>query len=261
MPDDPLSLFYTERVTRRLKLVACEIFYREMCAAVARSVNQVDLEFLPKGLHDIGQAAMLGRLQETLDRVDSAPYEAVLLGYGLCNNGLVGLRAGPIPLVVPRAHDCITLFLGSKERYLDYFQSHPGVYFKTSGWIERGENTHQSNPDSIAQKSGMVQSYEDLVAKYGEDNAKFLYEELCNMTRNYSGIAFIETGVEPDDRFERHSRAHAARQGWKYEKVQGNLDLVQALCDGPWDEDRFLIVPPGQQIASSFNDSIVKAVP
>ncbi len=42
----------------RLKLIACEIFYRELCAAVARSVNQVDVEFLPKGLHDIGQAGM-----------------------------------------------------------------------------------------------------------------------------------------------------------------------------------------------------------
>ena len=66
----------------------------------------------------------------------------------LCSNGLVGLTARNIPVVVPRAHDCITLFLGSKERYLDYFQSHTGVYFKTSGWIERGEvltSTDRSN--------------------------------------------------------------------------------------------------------------------
>ena len=40
----------------RLKLIACEVLYRELCAAVARSVNQVDLEFLPKGLHDKGVA-------------------------------------------------------------------------------------------------------------------------------------------------------------------------------------------------------------
>ena len=29
----------------RLKLISCEIFYREMCWAVARSPNQVDIEF------------------------------------------------------------------------------------------------------------------------------------------------------------------------------------------------------------------------
>ena len=39
----------------RLKLIACEILHRELCAAVARSVNRVDIEFLPKGLHDAGQ--------------------------------------------------------------------------------------------------------------------------------------------------------------------------------------------------------------
>lgn len=243
----------------RLKLIACEIVYRELCAVIARSVNQVDVEFLPKGLHDIGQAGMIARLQEVLGHVDQSQYEAVLLGYGLCNNGLVGLTAGQVPLVIPRAHDCITLFLGSKERYLDYFQSHPGVYFKTSGWIERGENTHQGNPDSIAHRSGMVQSYEELVAKYGEDNAKFLYEELCNMTRNYSGIAYIEMGIEPDDRFERHSRELAAKQGWKYEKLPGDISLLQSLVDGPWDDDRFLVVPPGGRVAASFDEKILKA--
>ena len=127
----------------RLKLIACEIMYRELCAAVARSVNLVDVEFLPKGLHDIGQAGMSSRLAEVLAGVDETRYEAILLGYGLCSNGLVGLAARSIPLVVPRAHDCITLFLGSKERYLEYFQGHPGVYFKTSGWIERGVGLHQ----------------------------------------------------------------------------------------------------------------------
>jgi hypothetical protein len=244
----------------RLKLIACEIFYRELCAAVARSVNQVDIEFLPKGLHDIGQTGMSSRLQEVLGQIDTSRYEAVVFGYGLCSNGVLGLAARDIPLVFPRAHDCITLFLGSKERYLDYFQSHPGVYFQTTGWIERGDNTSQHNPDSIAQKSGMVQSYDDLVARYGEDNAKFLYDQLCNMTRNYSGMAFIEMGIEPDDRFERRAQEQAAEKGWKFEKLTGDMALIQQLVDGPWDADRFLVVPPGGHVAASFDEQIIKVV-
>jgi hypothetical protein len=242
----------------RLKLIACEIFYREMCDAVARSANQVDVEFLPKGLHDIGQAGMSGRLAETLGGVDESLYQAVLLGYGLCSNGLLGLAARRIPLVIPRAHDCITLFLGSKERYLDYFQSHPGVYFKTTGWIERGESTHQGNPQSIAQQSGMVQSYEELAAKYGEDNARFLYEELCNMTRNYSGLTYISMGVGPDADFEQRTREEAARRGWNYERLEGQMGLIRQLVDGPWDADKFLVVPPGSRVASSFDEGIIK---
>ena len=144
-------------IPMRLKLIACEIMYRELCAAVARSVNLVDVEFLPKGLHDIGQAGMSSRLAEVLAGVDETRYEAMLLGYGLCSNGLVGLAARSIPLVVPRAHDCITLFLGSKERYLEYFQDHPGVYFKTSGWIERGVGLHQGDEETTQPQSALPQ--------------------------------------------------------------------------------------------------------
>jgi hypothetical protein len=256
--DDNGTILHGRGLTLRLKLIACEIACRELCAAVARSVNQIDVEFLSKGLHDIGQAGMSARLREVLAAVDESRYDAVLMGYALCSNGLVGLTAGSIPLVVPRAHDCITFFLGSKERYLDYFQKHPGVYFKTSGWIERGEGLNQYHEDSIHYRSGMTQTYEELVAKYGEDNAKFLYEQLCNMTRNYSGLTFIEMGVEPDDRFERQARQEAAERGWEFEKLSGDMTLIQRLVDGPWDADRFLVVPPGGSVAASFDESIIK---
>lgn len=245
----------------RLKLIACEILYREFCWAVSRSPNRVDIEFLPKGLHDMGQEGMTSRLAETLQRIDEAGYDAVLFGYGLCSNGLVGLTARSVPLVVPRAHDCITLFLGSKERYLDYFQSHPGVYFKTSGWLERGQNLEQLAGQSIQERSGMGQTYEELAAKYGEDNAKFLYEQLGNMTRNYGQFTYIEMGLEPDGRFERTARQQADEQGWKFEKLQGDLDLIRRLVDGPWDDADFLVVPPGSRLAVSFDDSIIKAEP
>ena len=243
----------------RLKLIACEIMYRELCTAVARSVNLVDVEFLPKGLHDIGQARMSSRLAEVLASVDETRYEAVLLGYGLCSNGLVGLAARSVPLVVPRAHDCITLFLGSKERYLEYFQGHPGVYFKTSGWIERGVGLHQGDEETTQSQSALPQSYEDLVARYGEDNAKFLYEELCNM-RHYAGLTYIEMGIEPDDRFQRQSEAEAEERGWQYEKLSGDMRLLQGLLDGPWDDDRYLVVPPGKRIAASFDERVIKAI-
>jgi len=244
----------------QLKLIACEVFYREMCAAVARSVNQVDVEFVLKGLHDIGSAGMVARLQEIVDKVDETKYEAVLLGYGLCNNGLVGLRSRSLPLVIPRAHDCITLFLGSKERYMEYFHSHPGVYFKTSGWIERGNSAGELTQLSIGHKTGMDMTYEELVAKYGEENAKFLQEELCNITRNYTQFTFIEMGIEPDGRFEEQARAEAAERGWKFEKIRGDMSLIQRLVDGIWDEKDFLVVPPDSRVAARYDENIIQSV-
>jgi hypothetical protein len=242
----------------RLKLISCEIFYREMCATVARSSHQVDVEFLPKGLHDIGSQGMCERMQAAVDCVDESQYDAILLGYALCNNGLVGLTARSLPLVLPRAHDCITMFLGSKERYLAYFNDRPGVYFKTTGWIERN-TTGELHQLSIQHKTGLDMTYEELVEKYGEDNAKFLHEQLGEGVKNYGQLTFIEMGVEPDDRFERHTQELAASRGWAYEKLIGDISLFERLVNGEWREPEFLVIQPGQQIAASFDDGIVKA--
>ncbi len=241
----------------RLKLISCEIFYREMCAAAARSRNVVDVEFLPKGLHDIGCEKMLARLEEAVGRVDAAKYEAVLLGYGLCNNGLAGLRAPSIPLVIPRAHDCITLFFGSKERYQHYFDTHGGVYFETTGWLERGVDGSELHQISIQKIQGIGQTFEELVARYGEENARYLYEQLGDMTRNYKQITYIEMGLEPDGRFEEEARRMAAERGWAFEKAPGDMGLIQRLLDGPWDEPEFLVVPPGWRVAADYSDQIM----
>lgn len=240
----------------RLKLISCEIFFREMCAVVARSPHVVDMEFLPKGLHDIGSEKMLARVQTAVDRAQK--YDAICLGYGLCNNGLAGLAARSTPVILPRAHDCITLFMGSRQRYLEYFNSHPGVYFKTSGWIERGENGGDLRQLSIPNRLGLDLSFEQLVEKYGEDNARYLFEEL-GFSKNYGQFTFIEMGVEPDGRFEEQTRQSAAERGWKYEKLQGDLSMLERLVRGEWHESEFLIVPPGWRVSAKYDEGIVTA--
>lgn len=257
--EHPMSIETTSGLPRRLKLIACEVFTRELAWAISRSPNQIDLEFLPKGLHDIGAVPMRERLQTAVNAVDESLYEAILLGYGLCNNGLAGVRARSIPLVLARAHDCITLFLGSRERYLDYFQQNPGVYFKTSGWIERGEAAGELRQLSIERQAGLDFRFEELVEKYGEDNAHYLYETLYGYQKSYRQITFIEMGVEPDDRFERMAREDARRREWRFEKVRGDLELIRSLVDGEWDEERFLVVPPASVIETTFDGRIVAA--
>jgi hypothetical protein len=222
------------------------VLYREMCAAVARSPHQVDLEFLPKGLHDLGGPAMRARLQEAADRVDATRYEAVLLGYALCGNGVAGLVSRNLPLVIPRAHDCIALLMGGRDRYRIYFENHPGVFFRSTGWLERGQDLDQAAL---------------LIARYGEDNGRYLIEQFNGYQRNYRKLAYIATGLEPDGSFERQAREEAARRGWQFEIIRGDLRLFERLVAGDWDENDFLVVPPGWRVKPTYDHGIIDKEP
>jgi hypothetical protein len=239
----------------RLKLISCEVFYREMCAAVAQSVNQVDIEFISRDIHNCS-SFMRGTLQDVISATDPSRYDAVLLGYGLCGAGVAGLEARELTLVIPRAHDCITMFLGSKERYADYFSKHcGGVYFKTTGWMERGK----ANEDDT--QLPLNHNFSQLVAKYGVENAEFLRKELTNYRLKYTQLTFIEMGVEPNGTFERKALEAANSRGWKFEKVRGDMRLIRRLVDGKWDPAEFLVVKPGHRVVAQYDEGILGTEP
>jgi len=235
----------------RFKLIACEILFRELSYSVSRSPHRIDVEFLPKGLHDIGRKPMLESLQAVFDRVDEKDYDAILLGYALCNGGVAGLAAKTIPIVIPRAHDCITLFLGNRHRYEEYFHANPGTYFKTMGWIERGDDL---SPLGMKDQK----TFQQWVEKYGEENATYLWETMGGM-QHYSKYAFIEMGIEPDDRFEQETRKLAEHRNWEFEKLPGDISLLKRLVEGDWNDDDFLIVQPGETIEFEYSGQILHA--
>lgn len=238
----------------RLMLISCEVLFREMCDVVARSPHQIDVQFLPKGLHDLGGKLMALEIQRMIDAVEAGAYDAIVLGYGLCGNGLQGITARHTLLVLPRAHDCIALLMGSRQRYLDYFNEHPGTYYRSTGWLERGKGLKQLTHNTV----GMDVSLDDMIAKYGDDNGRYLYEELTRYRNTYSRMTYIATGLEPDNRFEEEARWEAADAGWKFEKLAGDLILLRRLVNGDWKGGDYLLVQPGERIAATHDNSIVR---
>ena len=242
----------------RLKLLACEIFCREVCQLVADSEHTVDVEFLPKGLHDLGAERMVARLQERIDAVPEGVHEAIVLGYALCNNGIVGLQPRHCQLIIPRAHDCITLFMGDRQRYADYHKANPGAYYRTTGWYER-EDSSTAGEDTVQQKLGLAFNYQELVEKFGEGNAKYIMETMGDFTANYDRVAYIHMGLPCEGPYRQRAQEEAEEKGWVYDEVEGTMDLLRKMVEGPWDDD-FLVVQPGQSLAASHDEAVLRVV-
>ena len=97
----------------KTRLIACGVLEPELSRLVAASPNDVELHLLQAGLHDDPQK-LRTEVQAAIDSAEGTGVEAVVIGYGLCGRGTSGLTARSVPVVIPRAHDCMTLFMGSR---------------------------------------------------------------------------------------------------------------------------------------------------
>ncbi|HLE27983.1 MAG TPA: DUF1638 domain-containing protein [Anaerolineales bacterium] len=210
---------------KRIKVIACATVIEEMLPLLPPHVAYQVLDF---GLH-LHPDELRRTLQAAIDE-SSQVADTILLGYGLCSRAVEGLRATACTLVVPRVDDCIAIFLGSRASYKQQASAEPGTYYLTKGWIEVGDSPFEE--------------YKRLVARYGEQRA----ERMVRLAlKNYTRLAFINTGEYDLERYRDYARRMSERFGLRYEEIAGSSALVKKMIYGPWD-DEFIVIPPGQVI-------------
>lgn len=251
-----------------MQLIGCEVLRKEGVRLLEAAGVQVEPVWLEMGLHD--QPALLAKaLQEHIDRAAASKnFDAIILLYGLCSKAVVGVTARDIPLIMLRVHDCISMYLGSADRYQTEHESEPGTYWFSRGFLDRREGNEDdggaadiSGPQEYLPAKREV-LYKEYCENYGEDNAEYLMETLVDGWRkNYKRVVLLadqgedEGAACAEDRL--RVRQMAEENNWRYEEREVDFRLLKMLIGGKWSEEEFLIVPPGQTIIATHDENIV----
>src|SRR5512136_3315990 len=182
----------------------------------------VSFVFLEQSLHRTPQK-MPSAVQEEINKAANGDDDYIVLG----------IRPIRQPLVIPRAHDCISLFLGSTKRYQEEHEKEPGTYYLTKGWIEEGKSP-----------IGIFQEY---CQRYDKETAEWVIREEL---KNYTRIVLVDMGAEAEALRE-HAKENARFLHLRYEEIRGSLVFFEKMLQGCWDKD-FIILKPGEEVTQEL---------
>ncbi|UCF29479.1 MAG: DUF1638 domain-containing protein [Chloroflexota bacterium] len=210
--------------------LACKVF-----EGIVDNSNGVSTRFLEYGLHSVPKQ-LNQVVQENIYAIEQP--SLVVLGYGLCGNGLDEIQAGIHTLVIPKADDCIAIFMGSRQRYLQQFHENPGTYYLSKGWFEVG-----SDP---------LSEHEKYVEKYGLETADWLMEQ---QYQHYRQLVFVAQSQDDLDQYRPRAlevAAYCERFGMVYDEYLGSDEFIKQISEALKSQQNlspeFIVVPPGGKL-------------
>jgi hypothetical protein len=210
-------------------VIACQVL-QSMLEQMLPDDLAAQVTFMDYGLHRV-PSKMTWNLQDAIDGVEEP--SLVVLGYGLCGNGLNGIRAGVHTLLVPCTDDCIAILLGSRQAYVREFEAVPGTYYLSKGWLESG-----SHP---------LKEYEEYVEKYGPAEAEWIMDQ---QYQHYERLVLVAHNDAEMDKYRPRER-----WGMRYQEILGSDDYVRRLVEVASALDRadgdFLVILPGGEISQN----------
>ncbi|GFN23798.1 hypothetical protein TAMC210_21150 [Thermanaeromonas sp. C210] len=208
-------------------IIACEVLRYEL---ESLGVNLKEVTFLKQGLHRTPDLLRV-TVQENIERMEKEGFNStIILGYGLCGNGITGLQTRRCRLVIPKADDCIGLLLGSRAAH-ERDKEKGNAYYLSRGWIEFGSDPYKE--------------YQRCVPLYGGETARWILKE---MLKGYTRVAFIDTGQSQGVEDRQYTRAFAAFCNLHYDELQGDLRWLERLINLQLDGEDFLEVFPGRAV-------------
>lgn len=241
-------------------VIGCGVLGPEIKHLAKKLSLGMEMKFLPGRLHNTPELLRI-TLQDAIDEASRDPHcLRIIIAYGLCGKGTVGIEARVVPLVFPRIHDCISLFLGSDHAYQQQFKKYPGTYYITEGWCEE-KKSRQEEKDEIVWAGDQALGCNELRQMYGEKNGKTIIDFLSSWKENYQRAAYINTGVGNRDKSYSYAKEIAKEHNWLFEQLEGDLSLLKKLLVALESDDEVLFVPAGHRTIYSTAESSIGSAP
>lgn len=214
-------------------VIACRVM---LDVLGSRLPDGVPVTWLDVMLHNTPKK-LAAAVQEQIDAI-TVP-STVIVGYGLCGNGLLGVKSRQHTLIIPHMHDCVAMFLGSHQRYLQRFFANPNTYYLTKGWIDARDEP--------------LTDYLDYVRDYDQETADYLVEMKYRHYRKLCVVGFSDAELESvRPRAMKVAEFCNQRFNMEYEEVLGTPELVDALVAQTVAPDRnreeFVVVMPSGEV-------------
>lgn len=208
-------------------ILACNTIRDELLAAEHCVQSGYDIFWLESNLHNFPDK-LHNEMQKELDKL--ADYDRVLMSFGFCGNAVLGLKARSFEMILPRIDDCISLMIGSIKKRAELSKGHNSIYL-TNGWLK-----HEAN---------IWSEYEYTLKKYGEENAKFVIKAMYGQ---YDTLSLVDTGAYNLDDITPQAKKISEKFGLNQTVIPGTTTLLELLLTGPWDSEKFIIIPPNGEI-------------
>lgn len=205
-------------------VIACETLRDELMMAVRETGSSYPVIWIDSIYHvDPGKLRL--KLQQEIDSLTGIKH--VLLAYGACGNGLVGLKASTADLIIPKTDDCISMFLSKPGKTFIRLKE---SYFLTKGWMESSK--------------GLWNEYWYTVNRYGEKRARRIFDLMLG---NYQNLTLIDTEAYNFEEWKDKAQQLAEKTNLRLTTAKGGIWLLKQLLTGQHDEC-FSIVKKGETV-------------
>ena len=207
----------------RTKLLCCRTLEPEVRLAMERCGCTPELKVLQENNHDVPHK-LRRNIQEELDAMTDA--DRVLMAFATCGGSMVGLRTGDFELVIPRLDDCLSLLMGSMEQRKAVLEGGFGM-FVTESWIDHDKN--------------IAFEIERIQKRYPPERAEKVIQIMYG---NFDSLNVIDTGAYDVHKILPRTQKLAQQLNLKHRIVQGTTAYLEELLCGPYDPERFILIPP-----------------